>query len=166
MIVVGRHVFFRAVLRWGAALAFCYPLKHRERFWLRAGLMLLPLLALTWLLDPMAHSSSLEQLQFSLLGMYVGFFVLLGGMIYACVEIDKKGALYCAVWSLLTAQTAYELWNLLDLVFALRGHPLDPDFIPVKLVQILAGRCFTVSSAAHWPGRSPIRTATTSARGS
>ncbi len=35
MIVVGRHVFFRAVLRWGAALAFCYPLKHRERFWLR-----------------------------------------------------------------------------------------------------------------------------------
>ena len=29
-------------------------------------------------------------------------------MIYACVEIDKKSALYCAVWSLLTAQTAYE----------------------------------------------------------
>lgn len=142
MIVVGRHVFFRAALRWCAALAFCYPLKHRKQFWLRAGLMLLPLLALTWLLDPMAHSSSLEQLQFSLLGMYVGFFVLLGGMIYACVEIDKKGALYCAVWSLLVAQTAYELWNRLELVFAMRGHPLDPDFIPVKLVQILAGALF------------------------
>ena len=49
MIVVGRHVFFRAVLRWGAALAFCYPLKHRERFWLRAVELLLSLMALTWL---------------------------------------------------------------------------------------------------------------------
>ena len=47
MIVVGRHVFFRAVLRWGAALAFCYPLKHRERFWLRAVELLLSLMALT-----------------------------------------------------------------------------------------------------------------------
>ena len=54
MIVVGRHVFFRAVLRWGAALAFCYPLKHRERFWLRAVELLLSLMALTWLLDPRA----------------------------------------------------------------------------------------------------------------
>ena len=102
MIVVGRHVFFRAVLRWGAALAFCYPLKHRERFWLRAVELLLSLMALTWLLDPMAQSNSLVQLQVSLLGMYVGFFILLGAMIYACVEIDKKSALYCAVWSLLT----------------------------------------------------------------
>ena len=100
MIVVGRHVFFRAVLRWGAALAFCYPLKHRERFWLRAVELLLSLMALTWLLDPMAQSNSLVQLQISLLGMYVGFFILLGAMIYACVEIDKKSALYCAVWSL------------------------------------------------------------------
>ena len=84
MIVVGRHVFFRAVLRWGAALAFCYPLKHRERFWLRAVELLLSLMALTWLLDPMAQSNSLVQLQISLLGMYVGFFILLGAMIYAC----------------------------------------------------------------------------------
>ena len=68
MIVVGRHVFFRAVLRWGAALAFCYPLKHRERFWLRAVELLLSLMALTWLLDPMAQSNSLVQLQISLLG--------------------------------------------------------------------------------------------------
>ena len=83
MIVVGRHVFFRAVLRWGAALAFCYPLKHRERFWLRAVELLLSLMALTWLLDPMAQSNSLVQLQVSLLGMYVGFFILLGAMIYA-----------------------------------------------------------------------------------
>ena len=90
MIVVGRHVFFRAVLRWGAALAFCYPLKHRERFWLRAVELLLSLMALTWLLDPMAQSNSLVQLQVSLLGMYIGFFILLGAMIYACVEIDKK----------------------------------------------------------------------------
>ena len=142
MIVASRHIVFRAMLRWCAALAFCIPLKHREKFWLRAVVMLLPLLALTWLLDPMAQSSSLAQLQFSLLGMYVGFFLLLGGMIYACVEIDKKSALYCAVWSLLAAQTAYELWNLLELIFALQDHPLDVDSIPVKLVQILAGLLF------------------------
>ena len=54
MIVVGRHVFFRAVLR--------------ERFWLRAVVLLLSLMALTWLLDPMAQSNSLVQLQVSLLG--------------------------------------------------------------------------------------------------
>ena len=142
MIVVGRHVFFRAVLRWGAALAFCYPLKHRERFWLRAVELLLSLMALTWLLDPMAQSNSLVQLQISLLGMYVGFFILLGAMIYACVEIDKKSALYCAVWSLLTAQTAYEGWNLFELLCAVKSHPLNMNSVPVKLLQVLTGVVF------------------------
>lgn len=142
MIVVGRHVFFRAVLRWGAALAFCYPLKHRERFWLRAVELLLSLMALTWLLDPMAQSNSLVQLQVSLLGMYIGFFILLGAMIYACVEIDKKSALYCAVWSLLTAQTAYEGWNLFELLCAVKSHPLNMNSVPVKLLQVLTGVVF------------------------
>ena len=142
MIVVGRHVFFRAVLRWGAALAFCYPLKHRERFWLRAVELLLSLMALTWLLDPMAQSNSLVQLQISLLGMYIGFFILLGAMIYACVEIDKKSALYCAVWSLLTAQTAYEGWNLFELLCAVKSHPLNMNSVPVKLLQVLTGVVF------------------------
>ena len=48
MIAVSRHIVFRATLRWCAAMAFCFPLKHRKQFWLRAGLMLLPLLALSW----------------------------------------------------------------------------------------------------------------------
>ena len=148
MIVVGRHVFFRAVLRWGAALAFCYPLKHRERFWLRAVELLLSLMALTWLLDPMAQSNSLVQLQISLLGMYVGFFILLGAMIYACVEIDKKSALYCAVWSLLTAQTAYEGWNLFELLCAVKSHPLNMNSVPVKLLQVLQNkRIYRVGSS-------------------
>jgi len=159
VIVVGRHVFFRAVLRWGAALAFCYPLKHRERFWLRAVELLLPLMALTWLLDPMAQSNSLVQLQISLLGMYVGFFILLGAMIYACVEIDKKSALYCAVWSLLTAQTAYEGWNLFELLCAVKSHPLNMNSVPVKLLQVLTG-------VGHWPGRSRTKACTTSGPGS
>ena len=165
MIVVGRHVFFRAVLRWGAALAFCYPLKHRERFWLRAVELLLSLMALTWLLDPMAQSNSLVQLQISLLGMYVGFFILLGAMIYACVEIDKKSALYCAVWSLLTAQTAYEGWNLFELLCAVKSHPLNMNSVPVKLLQVLAW-CSMESSAGHWPGRSRTKACTTSGPGS
>ena len=142
MIVVGRHVFFRAVLRWGAARAVCSPRTLRDRFWLRAVELLLSLMALTWLLDPMAQSNSLVQLQISLLGMYIGFFILLGAMIYACVEIDKKSALYCAVWSLLTAQTAYEGWNLFELLCAVKSHPLNMNSVPVKLLQVLTGVVF------------------------
>ena len=74
--------------------------------------------------------------------MYVGFFILLGAMIYACVEIDKKSALYCAVWSLLTAQTAYEGWNLFELLCAVKSHPLNMNSVPVKLLQVLTGVVF------------------------
>ncbi len=81
----------------------------------------------------MAQSNSLVQLQVSLLGMYIGFFILLGAMIYACVEIDKKRALYCAVWSLLTAQTAYEGWSLFELLCAVNSHPLNMNSVPVRL---------------------------------
>ena len=41
----------RALLRWGAALVFCLPLRHRTHFWARACGMLLPLLLLAQLLD-------------------------------------------------------------------------------------------------------------------
>ena len=71
--------------------------------------MLLPLLGLTYVLDPAAQSTSLHELQFSLLTLYVAFFVLLGMMIYACVEIDKKSALYCAVWSCWPPRPAYRV---------------------------------------------------------
>lgn len=110
--------------------------------YVRAVELLLSLMALTWLLDPMAQSNSLVQLQVSLLGMYIGFFILLGAMIYACVEIDKKSALYCAVWSLLTAQTAYEGWNLFELLCAVKSHPLNMNSVPVKLLQVLTGVVF------------------------
>ena len=52
--------------------------------------------------------STLWQQQLLLLVLYISFFALLGGMIYLCTDINKKGALYCAVWSLLIAQCAYE----------------------------------------------------------
>lgn len=90
MNLLARHVIFRALLRWTAAVAFCIPLKHRPHARLRALGMLLPLLGLTYVLDPAAQSTSLHELQFSLLTLYVAFFVLLGMMIYACVEIDKR----------------------------------------------------------------------------
>ena len=142
MSIVFHHVIFRALLRWGAALAFCLPLKHRPGFRLRALGMLLPLMGLTYVLDPSAQSTNLHELQFSLLALYVSFFVLLGMMIYACVEIDRKGALYCAVWSLLTAQTAYEGWNLFELLCAVKSHPLNMNSVPVKLLQVLTGVVF------------------------
>ena len=104
--------------------------------------MLLPLLGLTYVLDPAAQSTSLHELQFSLLTLYVAFFVLLGMMIYACVEIDKKSALYCAVWSLLASQTAYECWHLVEVFFERRGMPLDLRSLPVMLAQLAAGAFF------------------------
>lgn len=142
MSIVFHHVIFRALLRWGAALAFCLPLKHRPGFRLRALGMLLPLMGLTYVLDPSAQSTNLHELQFSLLALYVSFFVLLGMMIYACVEIDRKGALYCAVWSLLTSQTAYEGWRLAEVFFERRGTPLDINGLPVRLAQLTTGAVF------------------------
>lgn len=139
---LARHVIFRALLRWGAALAFCLPLKRRPGFRLRALGMLVPLLGLTFVLDPSAQSTNLRELQFSLLALYVSFFVLLGMMIYACVEIDKKGALYCAVWSLLASQTAYECWHIVEVFFARQGTPLDLRSLPVMLAQLAAGAIF------------------------
>ena len=41
----------RALLRWGAALVFCLPLRHRSHFWARACGMLFPLLLLAQLFD-------------------------------------------------------------------------------------------------------------------
>ena len=142
MNLLARHVIFRALLRWTAAAAFCVPLKHRPHARLRALGMLLPLLGLTYVLDPSAQSTSLHELQFSLLTLYVAFFVLLGMMIYACVEIDKKSALYCAVWSLLASQTAYECWHLVEVFFEWRGTPLDLRSLPVMLAQLAAGAFF------------------------
>ena len=140
--LLARHVIFRALLRWTAAVAFCIPLKHRPHARLRALGMLLPLLGLTYVLDPAAQSTSLHELQFSLLTLYVAFFVLLGMMIYACVEIDKKSALYCAVWSLLASQAAYECWHLVEVFFEWRGTPLDLGSLPVMLAQLAAGAFF------------------------
>ncbi|WP_417339226.1 hypothetical protein, partial [Gemmiger sp.] len=132
----------RALLRWGAALVFCLPLRHRTHFWARACGMLLPLLLLAQLLDPLAQSTTLWQQQLLLLVLYVSFFALLGGMIYLCTDINKKGALYCAVWSLLIAQCAYESWCFLELQFTRYGHPLNMASPWAVLVQLLSGAVF------------------------
>ena len=110
--------------------------------------MLLPLLLLAQLLDPLAQSTTLWQQQLLLLVLYVSFFALLGGMIYLCTDINKKGALYCAVWSLLIAQCAYESWCFLELQFTRYGHPLNMASPWAVLVQLLLwgrGDAFTLS---------------------
>ena len=92
MNLLARHVIFRALLRWTAAVAFCVPLKHRPHARLRALGMLLPLLGLTYVLDPAAQSTSLHELQFSLLTLYVAFFVLLGILLLsgACLSAMNR----------------------------------------------------------------------------
>lgn len=132
----------RALLRWGAALVFCLPLRHRSHFWARACGMLFPLLLLAQLLDPLAQSTTLWQQQLLLLVLYISFFVLLAGMIYLCTDINKKGAMYCAVWSLLIAQCAYEGWCFLELYFSRHGHPLNMTSPWAVLVQLLSGTMF------------------------
>ena len=46
------------------------------------------------------------------------------------------------MWSLLTAQTAYEGWNLFELLCAVKSHPLNMNSVPVKLLQVLTGVVF------------------------
>lgn len=128
----------RSLLRWAATLVFCLPLRRREFFWKRAVLMLFPLAVVAWVLDPLAQSDSLADRQKGLLLLYVSFFLLLGVMVYICIKTDWKAALYCAVWGLLTAQTAFEGWFLLENV--LRGHGLDS--FPVMGVQLVLGALF------------------------
>ena len=76
-------------------------------------------------------------------------------MIYLCADINKKGAPYCAVWSLLIAQCAYEL--------VLSGAAVYPVWTPAEhgspwavLVQLLSGAVFflrrcTSAGAAAFP---------------
>ena len=110
--------------------------------WARACGMLFPLLLLAQLLDPLAQSTTLWQQQLLLLVLYISFFVLLAGMIYLCTVINKKGAMYCAVWSLLIAQCAYEGWCFLELYFSRHGHPLNMTSPWAVLVQLLSGTMF------------------------
>ena len=136
------EILLRALLRWSAAMAFCLPLKHRPHFWLRGVAMYLPLVVLAWLLDPLGHAVSLIRVQLSLLVMYGAFFLLLGLMIWLCAEVDWKSALYCAVWSLLIGQAAYEGWRIVEQLFELHGRSLQVASLPVRLAQLAAGGIF------------------------
>ena len=148
----------RALLRWCAALAFCLPLRHRSHFWARACGMLLPLLVRALMLDPLAQSKTLWQQQLLLLVLYISFFALLGGMIYLCADINKKGAMYCAVWSLLIAQCAYEGWSFLELFFVRHGHPLNMDSPWAVLVQLVSGAVFFAAVCTScWRGSCRIK---------
>ena len=136
------EILLRALMRWGAAVAFCIPLKHRPHFWLRACGMYLPLAALAWLLNPLEKSASLPELQRSLLVMYVAFFILLGLMVWICVEVNRNAALYCAVWSLLIGQTAYEGWRFLEKFCEMYGVPLRVTTLQGRIGQLLTGLAF------------------------
>lgn len=132
----------RALLRWCAALVFCLPLRHRSHFWPRALGMMLPMILLAQLLDPRAQAQTLFERQVALLWMYVLFFLLLGGMVWFCTEIDKKSAWYCAVWALLLAQAAFEGWKLYELIEDYGGNPLDLSSLQVQAAQLLSGAVF------------------------
>ena len=122
----------RALLRWGAALVFCLPLRHRTHFWARACGMLFPLLLLAQLLDPLAQSTTLWQQQLLLLVLYISFFALLGGMIYLCTDINKKR---CPV--LRSMEPAHRAVRLRELV--LSGAAVYPVWTPAEYGFPLGG---------------------------
>ncbi|MGN0707882.1 MAG: GHKL domain-containing protein [Faecalibacterium sp.] len=134
------NALLRALLRWSATMTFCLPLRRRKFFWKRAILMLFPLAVVAWALDPLAQSNSLADRQKGLLLLYVSFFLLLGVMVYICVRTDWKAALYCAVWGLLTAQTAFEGWCLLENYVYVHG--LDLNRFTITGIQLLFGTVF------------------------
>ena len=151
------EILLRALLRWSAAVAFCIPLKHRPHFWLRACGMYLPLVVLAWLLDPLERSASLPELQFSLLVMYVAFFILLGIMIWTCAEVNRNAALYCAIWSLLIGQTAYEGWHFLELLSEKFGFQLRTTSLQGRIGQLLTGLAFYVAVCCTLGSKMPYK---------
>ncbi len=132
----------RALLRWGAALVFCLPLRHRSHFWRApAGCCSR---CFCWrscwtLWHSPQHCGSSSSCCWCFTSPFLRCWA---GMIYLCTDINKKGALYCAVWSLLIAQCAYESWCFLELQFTRYGHPLNMASPWAVLVQLLSGAVF------------------------
>ena len=101
------------LLYWCAMTAFCLPLRRRENFKVRLAVSLLPLTLLTPLYSLVFRSCFPgEQWMASLLVFTISI-LLLAGLVAFCVETDWSGAVYCAVWCVISAQLISELWNVL-----------------------------------------------------
>lgn len=100
-------LFTEGLLRWLACLIYLWQLPRRERFWLRAGAVLVLSEGLEWLLQsviPGEIHQILAPLLFLIFGLAMG---------KLCWKVETGTALYLGIWAILSYLLLYEVWELL-----------------------------------------------------
>lgn len=127
-------VIFCGFQLWGAALVYWLPLRHPPHFWRRALLCLAASIPVSPFLLWADHVTGSPLLR---AGAYILLYVWMSVMAHTCTQLDWSGAAYCAVWSVVSAQTVYELWQLLRWGMAQMGTQLPFGQIFSLLLQLL-----------------------------
>ena len=117
----------------GAQLCFWLPLNRRPDFARRAALCLAADLALAAFVIALVSRCGLSIPGFVAAG--AGFMVWSAVATRLCTPLNTPGSVYCAVWVLLVAETAHELWLMLVWAAERRLHwTFVPAVQPVTLV--------------------------------
>lgn len=95
------------VFRWLICLIYLWPLPRRERFWLRAGAILLLSEGVEWMLQSVIPGT-LHQIQAPLLFLVFGLVI---GKV--CWQAEAGTALYLGIWGILSYLLLYEVWEIL-----------------------------------------------------
>lgn len=140
---------------WGAALVYWLPLQHPPHFWRRA----LFCLAFSIMVAPlMLWANLLSGSPFLCAGIYLLFFIWWAFLTHSCTTLDWSGSLYCAVWSIISSQAVYELWQLLCWVLAQTGTVLQIERPSVLVLQLLVFTllysllCMTIARTMPYEG--------------
>lgn len=119
---------------WGAALVYWLPLAHPPHFWRRALLCLVISIPVSPLL---LWANTSTDSPFLCAGVYLFFFAWIAFLTHTCTRLDWSGSLYCAVWSIISSQAVYELWQLLCWLLAQAGVALQIEQPAVLVLQLL-----------------------------
>lgn len=117
----------------GAQLCFWLPLNRRPDFARRAALCFAADFALAAFVIAQVNRCGLSILGF--VAASAGFMVWSAVATRLCTPLNTPGSVYCAVWVLLVAETAHELWLMLVWTAEQRLHwTFVPAMQPVTLV--------------------------------
>ena len=117
----------------GAQLCYWLPLNRRPDFARRAALCLAADFALAAFVIALVSRCGLSIPGFVAVG--AGFMVWSAVATRLCTPLNTPGSVYCAVWVLLVAETAHELWLMLVWAAEQRLHwTFLPAMQPVTLV--------------------------------
>lgn len=148
-------VVFCGVQLWGAALVFWLPLRHPPHFWRRALLCLavsIPMSPFLLWADHVTGSPFLRA------GAYILLYLWMAVMAHICTQLNWSGAAYCAVWSVVSAQAVYELWQLLRWGLAQAGSYLpfgQPFSLLLQLlfcILLYSLLCLTIGRSMPYEG--------------